>query len=80
MPDSLQAARHGALWLFFDRPQDAVGDVLMPAHGGVGVGGGHGKGNGHIGHILVLGGKALAKGIQPPEQLCPLRQQGTGFV
>ena len=35
MPDSLQAARHCALWLFFDRPQDAVGDVLMPAHGGV---------------------------------------------
>ena len=50
----------------------------MPAHGGVGVGGGHGKGDGHIGHILVLGGKALAKGIQPPEQLCPLRQQGHG--
>ena len=46
MPDSLQAARHCALWLFFDRPQDAVGDVLMPAHGGVGVGGGHGKGDG----------------------------------
>ena len=76
MPDSLQAARHCALWLFFDRPQDAVGDVLMPAHGGVGIGGGHGKGDGHIGHILVLGGKALAKGIQPPEQLGPLRQQG----
>ena len=75
MPDSLQAARHGALCLFFDRPQDAVGDVLMPAHGGVGVGGGHGKGDGHIGHILVLGGKVLAKGVQPPEQLCPLRQQ-----
>ena len=73
-PDSLQAARHGAVWLFFDRPQDVVGDVLMPVHGGVGIGGGHGKGDGHIGHILVLGGKALAKGIQPPEQLCPLRQ------
>ena len=44
----------------------------------MGIGGGHGKGDGHIGHVLVLGGKALAKGVQPPEQLCPLRQQGHG--
>ena len=44
----------------------------------MGIGGGHGKGDGHIGHVLVLGGKALAKGVQPPEQLRPLRQQGHG--
>lgn len=73
-PDSPRAARFLRILLFLNRPQDVVGDVLMPVHGGVGIGGGHGKGDGHIGHILVLGGKALAKGVQPPEQLRPLRQ------
>lgn len=80
MPDSLRAARHGALWLFFDRPQDAVGDVLMPAHGGVGVGGGHGKGDGHIGHILVLGGQSLLRAFSRRNSCVHSGSRGTGLV